>query len=234
MPARGPIRTMLNAIQVSTDLKAEVRKPDGLAVWRPGREIPPGPADQDGAATCTPARPGRRCKSSRRPIASTPATSGRRGTSSWARRPSRTTKGRSRARLQPAPAQPGPARNASPCTTSLSAHRGTRCNRRRCRDTQATTAGLPTARPAARGRPGHAILPFTSLRQHHRGVGLEDRRDGRGDDPADRCAVGDPRDFDVCPDRPRSAVSGQPYHASSVDVPAGCLHGLCGSEGPRP
>jgi hypothetical protein len=28
------------------------------------------------------------------------------------------------------------------------------------------------------------ILPFTSFRQHHRGVGLEDRRDGRGDGPA--------------------------------------------------
>lgn len=129
-------------------MRGRLREPDGLAVWRAGRGRPVGPADQDDAGTDSPARPGRRYRSSRRPIASTPATSDRRGTTSWARRPSRMTMDRSRARLPLAPALPEPARNASPNTRSPSAHRGTRCRRRRCRDTQATTAGLPTVRAA--------------------------------------------------------------------------------------
>jgi hypothetical protein len=51
---------------------------------------------------------------------------------------------------------------------------------------------------------------FAAVRQHDRGVGVEDQRDGSGDGPADGCAAGDPRDLGVSPDPPGSAVSGQP------------------------
>jgi len=52
---------------------------------------------------------------------------------------------------------PLPARNAIRSTKSPSARRGRRCHPPRCRDTQATMAGLPSARSAALTRPGHAF-----------------------------------------------------------------------------
>ena len=51
---------------------------------------------------------------------------------------------------------------------------------------------------------------FAAVRQHDRGAGLEDRRDGSGDGAAHGCAAGDPRDLGVSPDPPGAAVSGQP------------------------
>ena len=119
-----------------------------LGSWKAGGGPSHSAASRGWPDPDSPARPGRRYRFSRRPIASTPATSDRRGTTSWARRPSRMTIDRSRARLPLAPAPPEPARNASPNTRSPSAHQGTRCRRRRCRDTQATTTGLPTVRAA--------------------------------------------------------------------------------------
>lgn len=68
--------------------------PRDLVVWRRRRGSPAWPGDPGGAGTCRRARPVRRCRSSRHPTASTPARSGRRGTSSWARRLSKTTRGR--------------------------------------------------------------------------------------------------------------------------------------------
>src|SRR5208282_5128847 len=62
------------------------------------------------------------------------------------------------------------------------------------------------------------VLPFTFSRPHHRGVRLEDRRDGSGDGQAGGCAIGDPCHLLVGPDPPRTAVSGPPDHATSLDA----------------
>jgi hypothetical protein len=51
---------------------------------------------------------------------------------------------------------------------------------------------------------------FVAVRQHDRGAGVEDRRDGSGAGPAHGRAVGDPRDLSVGPDPPGPAVPGQP------------------------
>ena len=118
--------------------------------------------------------------------------------------------GRSCARWRPAPAPPLPARNAIWNTTSPSAHRETQCRLRRCRDSQATTAGLASARSQRRHGQVTVFPLFVAVRQHDRGVGVEDRRDGSGDGPAHGRAVGDPRDLSVVPDPPGPAVPGQP------------------------
>ena len=62
------------------------------------------------------------------------------------------------------------------------------------------------------------VLPLTSVGQYDRGVGLEDRRDGRGDGPVYGRAIGDPGDIGVGPDTPPAAVPEPRDHAVSLDT----------------
>ena len=62
------------------------------------------------------------------------------------------------------------------------------------------------------------VLPFTSVRQHDRGICFEARRDRSCDGPTDGRAVGDPRDLGVCAYAPRAAILRQFDHATSVDT----------------
>ena len=135
-------------------------------------------------------------------------------------RPCRTTRGREDANCRPAPVLPRPARNATRNTTSPSAHRETRRHLRRCRDTQPPLLACRLLAQQREHDPVMPVLPVASLRQDERGVGLEHRRDGSGDGPANRCAVDDPRYFGIRPDPPRSAVPCPPDHAISLGAQA--------------
>ncbi len=117
------------------------------------------------------------------------------------------------AALTPGGSLSGPASTTTSAirnTRSPLVHRGRRGHRHRYRDTQATTAGLPTARSAARARHGLARPALHRRTAARPFVGLEDRRDGGGNGQARGRAVGDPRDLCVCSDAPLPAVFGPP------------------------
>ncbi len=180
--------------------------PGDLAEWRPGRAAPAVPEGHDDAGICSPGRLGRRCRSSRHPTAWRPARSGRRGTSSWAARPSRTTGLRLSARWRPAPAPPPPVRTATPSTRSPWVCPGRRCHRRRCPNTPATTAGRRLPGQQRQHGPVMFLLAFLGTGQDDGGIGVEDRRDGRSDSAARRGALRDPRDVGIGSDAPGTAV----------------------------
>jgi hypothetical protein len=60
------------------------------------------------------------------------------------------------------------------------------------------------------------VSPIAIGRQHHRGVGLEHRRDSSRYGQADRRAINDPRDLGVRPDAPPAAALSHPGHTVSL------------------
>ncbi len=183
-----------------------IKMPGGLVALRPHPGQPASPPDRGGAGSCSRAWPVRRCRSSRHPTAWTPATNDRRGTSSWAGHPSRTTKVRSCATWPPALARPLPARNAIPSTGSPSAREGRRCHRPRVEIAQPPRLGCRLLAQQTEHSPVVHVLSLTSRGQHDRGVSLEDRRDGAGDGPVNNSAPGDPGDLGIGSYTPDPAV----------------------------
>lgn len=149
--------------------------------------------------------------------------------------PFQTTSRRSAARWRPAAARLNQHTVPPLRTRSLWAHRGRRRHRRPCRDTPATTAGLPTARSAARARPGH-VRPAPRLHRAARPWRRpRNRRDRGSNAPTRERAIGDPRDLSARPDAPRAAVPGPHDHPAKLEaaISIGMGGGLAAQPGPE-